>query len=167
MDHFVKRLRFFPSAVYAVFVRNSGIESLDVQILNVGAVVGESPGDAVIVTDDHERCSGKRKACNIPSRGGEMNLVPDRGNAQLEVCIVGEQRFSGGGVRAADNPIVASQGAPNFTVCAGQKIAHYGPQHRSNTWRDFVFTGGIGLRFCALMTSSDSISSSSSSSSPL
>ena len=67
-NHFIEQLRLHPFSVDAIFVGRGGIERFDVEILNVGAIVGEAPGDAIVVTDDDEGCARKREAFYVPAR---------------------------------------------------------------------------------------------------
>ena len=53
-DHFVIDVGFFPFAVHAILVGVCRIESFDVQIQNVGAIISESPGDSVVVSYDDQ-----------------------------------------------------------------------------------------------------------------
>ena len=45
-----------------------------------------------------------------------MNFVPDRGDGELEMCVVGKKRFASGGVDATDNPVVAAEAFANFAL---------------------------------------------------
>src|SRR6202158_5379675 len=102
--------------MHAVFVGGGGVEGFDVQVLHIGAIVGESPGDAIVVANDHERGARQSEAFDVPARGGDVDFVPDGREHQLQVRIVGEQRLSGCGVRAADHAVVAAQAASNFVL---------------------------------------------------
>ena len=84
---------------------------LDVDVLHVGAEVGEAPGDVVVVADDDEGDAGKGDAgdVEVPVGGGfEVGLVPDAGDAVGEVHVVREERLAGGGVGAGDDPVVGA-----------------------------------------------------------
>ena len=76
-NSFVDDLRLCPRALYSIRIRRSWIERLDVKVLNVGAVIGEAPGDAIVVADDDHRRSGQGEAFDVPAGCGEMNFVPD------------------------------------------------------------------------------------------
>ena len=104
------------ASLHAILVRRGGTERFDVKILDVGAVIGEAPGDAVVVADDDHGRAGQCKAFDVPAGCGEMNFVPDRGNSKFEMSVVGQQRLAGGGVRATYNPIVAAEALANFVV---------------------------------------------------
>src|SRR5256885_10728567 len=92
------------------------MECLYIKVLDVGAVVGETPGDAVIVADDDEGTAGQSKSFDIPAGRCEMRLVPDRRNREFEMRVVGEKRFARGGVRAAYDPVVAAECAANVRL---------------------------------------------------
>src|SRR6266481_6676296 len=115
MENFVVYLRLGPCAMDAVFLGRGGVEGLDVEILNIGLIIGEAPSNAFVVADDNKRSAGQSEALDVPTRRGEMDLVPDGRNGQLEMRIVGEQWLAGCGVGAADDPIVAAETAANFT----------------------------------------------------
>src|SRR5258705_852928 len=89
VNRFVIDLRFFPSAVDAVFIRSGWVKGFDVQILYIRAVVGKAPGDAVIVTDDDQRCAGQSESLYVPAGSGDVDFVPDRRQAKLQVGVVG------------------------------------------------------------------------------
>src|SRR5258708_32245635 len=115
MENFVEHLRLGPCAMDTVFLGRGGVEGLDVQILNIGLIVGEAPGNAVVVADADKRSGRQSEALDVPTRRGEMDLVPDGRNGQLEMRMVGEQWLAGCGGGAADDPIVAAETAANFT----------------------------------------------------
>ena len=93
---------------------------LDVDVLDVGAEVGEAPGDVVVVADDDEGSAGEGDSGDVEGSGGswgfEVGLVPDAGDAVGEVHVVGEERLAGGGVGAGDDPVV---GAGDAAVAGG------------------------------------------------
>jgi len=95
----------------------------DVDVLDGGAEVGESPGDVVVVADDDEGNAGEGDSGDVEIAGGgggfstlasklagdpdlEIGLVPDAGNGVGEVHVVREERLAGGGVGAGDYPLV-------------------------------------------------------------
>ncbi len=84
----------------------------DVDVLDVGAEVGEAPGDVVVVADDDEGNAGKGDAGDVEIAGGsggfEVGLVPDAGDAVGEVHVVREERLAGGGVGSGDDPVVGA-----------------------------------------------------------
>ena len=67
--------------------------AFDVEVLDVGAEVGEAPGDVVVVADDDEGRAGKGDSGYVEGRAGggrgfEVGLVPDAGDAVGEVHVV-------------------------------------------------------------------------------
>jgi hypothetical protein len=72
--------------------RAGAADVLDVDVLDGGAEVGESPGDVCVMADDDEGDSGKRDAGDVEvarrSGGFEVCLVPDSGDAVSEVHVV-------------------------------------------------------------------------------
>jgi hypothetical protein len=86
----------------------------DVDVLDVGAEVGEAPGDVVVVADDDEGKAGDGDAGGVESPGGEggleIGLVPDAGEGEGEMHVVGEQGLAGGGVGAGDDEVVGAGG---------------------------------------------------------
>src|SRR6267154_6499809 len=77
VNRFVIDLRFFPSAWDAVFIRRGWVEGFDVQILDIRAVVGKAPSDAIVVTDDDQRRAGQSESLHVPARSRDMDFVPD------------------------------------------------------------------------------------------
>src|SRR2546426_3650935 len=73
--------------------------------------------------DDHVR-AGQGKTLDVPARGGQMNLVPDRRNRQLKVRVVGQNGFSSSRVSTANYPIIATQAMANFVAGCGKKFVH-------------------------------------------
>ena len=57
-NRLINDLGLCPRAFDAILIRRSGIESLDIQIENVCAIVGKTPGDAVVVANDNHRRAG-------------------------------------------------------------------------------------------------------------
>jgi len=88
---------------------------LDVDVLYVGAEIGEAPGYVGVVADDDEGHSGKRDAGDVEvsgrNGGFEIGLVPDAGDIVAEVHVVGEQRTSRRSTRAGDDPVVGAGAA--------------------------------------------------------
>ncbi len=90
-------------------VVNTG--ALDVDVLHVGAEVGEAPGDVVVVTDDDEGDAGQSDSGDMEGSAGggggfQDGLIPDAGYAVREMHVVREERLAGGGVSAGDGPVV-------------------------------------------------------------
>ncbi len=114
MDDFTIVEERLPGAVLRLVLCGGASASnvFDVDVLNGGAEIGESPGDVVVVAGDDEGDAGKGDAGDVEVAGGaggfEVSLVPDAWDAVGEVHIVGEDRLAGGGVGARDDPVVGS-----------------------------------------------------------
>src|SRR5215813_3312979 len=109
VNDLVEGLCFEPFAVGLVFVGLRRIESLDVEILHVGAVIREAPCNPVVVADDGQRRAGNREAFDVPAGAGEVHLIPDGRYGKFEVGVIGEQRLAGGRVTAGNHPVVAAE----------------------------------------------------------
>ena len=82
----------------------------DVDVLNSGSKVGESPGDVIVVANDDEGHAGERDSGDVEwasgGRGFEVGFVPDAGDVMGKMHIVCEERFSSGGAGSGDDPVV-------------------------------------------------------------
>jgi hypothetical protein len=74
--------------------RSSGAAKLlDIDVLNVGAEIGESPGDVVVVSHDDEREAREGDSSDVELAGGgglEVGLIPDSRNVVREMHVVRE-----------------------------------------------------------------------------
>ena len=89
-------------------------EVLDEDVLDVGAGVGEAPGDVGVAADDDEGDAGEGEAFDVQRSGAvgvEGGFVPDVGGGEAEVHVVGEEWGAGGGVGAGDDPVVGAVAA--------------------------------------------------------
>ena len=79
-----------PELVLAPF---SGLaETLDEQVLRVGAAVGHAPGDALVVTEvEGPRHPRHGVADDVDGGTGEVDLVVDGGHVQAAVGVAGHQ----------------------------------------------------------------------------
>ena len=102
-----------------VGVRNSwepvfAAEGFEIEVLDVGAEVGEAPGYVLVVADDDEGEAGDGDAGDVESwlsvvwRSTSYQMP---GRVWAEVHVVGQHGFAGGGVRAGDDPVVGAGGA--------------------------------------------------------
>ena len=64
-----------------------GIERFRIQILHVRIAVCESPGNSIVVSDNHERRARQCKPFHIPTRRREMNQVPDTRHGAAPRCV--------------------------------------------------------------------------------
>ncbi len=107
----------FPASICNLEVAFS-VERFDVEVLYVGVEGGESPGNMIVVSGDHERHSRQCDAGSVKAGRTQVRHVPDIRHSQAEVHVVGEQGFSTGGVRARDHPVVGAGGA----IRAGEAV---------------------------------------------
>ena len=90
------------------------IETLEIEVTHVGSEVGEAPGDPLVVSDDDAGDTGEgeptdpERAVGSDLDAGQGDLLEDARDAHPEVRIVGQQRFSGLGVCARDDPRIRS-----------------------------------------------------------
>src|SRR4029077_15134871 len=111
-----------------VFVGRGGIERLDVQVLNISAIVGETPSDAFVVADDDERRARQGESFDVPARRREVNFIPNRRDGEFEMRVVGQERLSGRGVSSADNPVVAAKAMKNLAAGIFDRVAQGWPE---------------------------------------
>ena len=116
VNRLINDLCLGPRALHAVFVGRRGIECLEVKILHIRLIVGEAPGDALVVADNDHRRPRQREAFHVPTRGREVNFVPDGGDHELEMRVVGQQGLAGRGMRAAYHPVVAAEPLANLVA---------------------------------------------------
>jgi hypothetical protein len=84
------------------------VETFDVEVLHVEAEVRDAPRDTVVVAHDHRRYARQSCARDVQPRRSQMDYVPRRRQAPLEVRIVGEDRLAGRSARARQHPRVRS-----------------------------------------------------------
>ncbi len=107
------------------------VDLLDVQVLHVGAGVGETPGQVGVLSQHHQGQAGQRGAGHaqaacagvvVGSGLGALDLslrlhlgwyhqarqVPQRGCAQLQVRVVGQQRRARAAAAAGQHPVVGA-----------------------------------------------------------
>src|SRR5207302_8697343 len=112
----VDDLRLRPSTLQPIFIRGGRIECLDVKILNVGAVIGKAPSDAVVVADDDHWCTGQGEAFGVPAGRSDVNLIPDGWNGELEMGVIRQQGLPGGGMGATHDPVVAAKTSAHLAL---------------------------------------------------
>ena len=104
VDNFRSNFRPLPSARSLIFALR--IKVFDKNVFHVRAEVGESPGDAAVMADDHEWQAGKSYSSDVEFSRGQLRLVPNVGNLMAEMHVVGEQRPAADGVRSRKHPII-------------------------------------------------------------
>jgi hypothetical protein len=73
----------------------------EVEVADIWAKVGEAPGNALVVPDHDAGQAGEGEAGDVKGAFGrdaatvQTGLVPDAGDTDTKVRIVGQQRFSG------------------------------------------------------------------------
>src|SRR5215469_14905757 len=110
------------------------IHTLDVQILHIEAEIRDAPDNPLILSDDHARNTRKRHAGDIESGRAQVNLIPSRWNAPLEMRIVSQNRFAVGCVFSRKRPgvrawlIVSSnaRGKKEVDLCPVAGLEHRG-----------------------------------------
>ena len=110
-----------------ILARLVRVDLLDEQVLHVGAGVGEAPGHRIAAPEHDQRHAGERGADHVGRRRvrlpqRQMREVPDRGGAQLQVRIVGEQRLARGRACAGHHPVVGSGGAEQIIDQRGSGV---------------------------------------------
>ncbi len=87
-------------------------------------MIGNTPGDMVIVSDDDPRISRKCESPHLKSfrtglhcipgliNGVHPHLVPDRGHLNAEVRVIGQDSGSGGGQVTGNCPGVRADAGP-------------------------------------------------------
>src|SRR5919199_1494689 len=97
-----------PLAAVLVAGGVAGGEALQVEVLVVGAGVGDAPGDARVVGEVGEGGdAGEGVADDVELRAGEVVLVVDVRHVGRAVRVAGHQRLARGGATAVDRPVVA------------------------------------------------------------
>ena len=138
-DGFVAHGELGPSVGRAVLRGIGGVDLLQIQVLHIGAGVGEAPGDLVGTAQHHKGQARQGGAYGINGaqgcavrrlarRGLQARKVPDGGGRQAQVRVVGQQRLAAHGAGARNHPVVATLALVGACV-AGQFV---GPgQHAS------------------------------------
>src|SRR5262249_31665782 len=109
LDTLLPYLGFDPASVHQVGVRITGLERLKINVLDVRACIGHSPGDPFIMPNHDQGTSRKADTGNVQAGRLQFNLVPDARHAVPEVRIIHQQRPAGPRVRPAQHPIIAAQ----------------------------------------------------------
>ena len=67
----------------------------DVEVLDIGEPVGETPGDPAVVPGHHPGQPREAHPADLEVGRGQVVLVPDRRCGEAEVHVVGQQGGSG------------------------------------------------------------------------
>ena len=76
--------------------------------------IGHAPRHAFVEAADYVRRTGQCGSAHIHIRPGQLDLVPDGGQRQIQVRVVGENRVAGCRFCAAHRPVVAADVALEF-----------------------------------------------------
>ena len=80
LDHFFAHFGLLPCAGIFEACWVLWVGALDVEVLYIGHRIGDTPGDILIVADDHARCPGEGDAAHRIVWAIEVNFIPDTGN---------------------------------------------------------------------------------------
>ncbi len=108
-DHFQPLAGFAPGVIVPVFGVGRVAEFYFVQIQNVRVHVGNAPGHVLVEANHHTRNTRQRNAVHIHIGRVQLHLVPDGGQRQFQMRVVGQYRVARGRLRRADRPVVAAQ----------------------------------------------------------
>ena len=108
LDGLVDYLHILPLALKLILARVIRVDFLDVEVLDIGADVGNTPGNVLVVADDDTGHPGKGEAHHVHFRGVQPHFIPDGGHLNAEVGVVCQQGHPGVGMFAADDPVVAA-----------------------------------------------------------
>ncbi len=104
MDDFLAHFGLLPAVGRQVLALI--VEGLDERIFNGRTDIGESPGHAAIVTDDHVGISGKRDTGDVEIAGVQVRFIPEVRHLMAEMHVIREQRLAGDGVRSGNDPVI-------------------------------------------------------------
>ncbi len=83
------------------------VAGLDVDVLHVAAHVRDTPADAAVVADQHQRHAREGRSGDVEAAAMQTVLVPRRRHAEAEMGIVDQQRPAGGRAAAVHHPGIA------------------------------------------------------------
>ena len=101
-----------PIPVQPISRRRVGtVDLLGVVIHNIGAGVGERPGDGLVEADDDTGSAGDGHPIHVKRvPNDKVRLVPNARQRQLKVRVAGQQRVARCTARRTHGPIVAPDG---------------------------------------------------------
>src|SRR6478672_2633348 len=91
MNGFADYLWFLPARWSLIFARC--VELLYEKVLHVRIQVCVTPGNALVVSNNHERHTGQGKAFHVETSGMQMRLIPHARFPMWQMHVIGEQRF--------------------------------------------------------------------------
>src|SRR5581483_1006332 len=84
------------------------VDCFNVEVLDGWPDVGESPTDALVVSDNHKGQAGQTHAGHIEIAAAQVHFVPEIWHLVVQVHIVRQQRLSCDGMRSGDDPVIRS-----------------------------------------------------------
>ena len=109
MNDFAAMLGRLPSIGGEIF--SVAVGGFDVDVFDGRPNVGESPGDALVVSHDDIGQPGQSDSRHVKVAGAKMRFVPEIWHLMAEVHVVREQRLSRDGVCTGDHPVVGTDDA--------------------------------------------------------
>ena len=110
-DHLAADFQREPGAVETVLTGMPGVDRFAVEVQGVRLDERIAPGDPGVVAGDDEGASRDADAGHVePAFDGLVDLVPDPGQAVVEMHVVGQERLPGDAAAARDRPVVAGRG---------------------------------------------------------
>ncbi len=106
LNDLLANLQIGPLSVELHLVGVGWVDPLEEQVLDVGAGVGDTPGDPLVVTDHDTGKTGEGEAGHVQGAGIAYGftmqgiLIPDRRHADAQVGVVGQDRFPRGSAGA-------------------------------------------------------------------
>ena len=142
-DHLVVHVEEAVAVRGQVAGRVLRVEPFEVEVLGVRSRVGESPCNAPVVPEHHDRHSGEGGSHDVASRPREVGEVPDRGNGEAKMRVVGEKRLAGLASLAVHHPTVGAGVAAPVTE---RNLGRLGPAGRAVRARRVGVDGQLGVR---------------------
>jgi len=99
----------FPPAGVPVRAAGAVLKFQLIKIEHVGCHVGYAPSHVFVEADDDQRRARNGDAVHVHARGVQLNLVPNAGQVQLQVRVVGQQGIARGRLGAAHREVVGAQ----------------------------------------------------------
>ena len=110
-------LRLFPLSQELVLTWIIRIELLHIQVLHIGDGVGNTPGNMLVMSNNHTGCAGKTDAGYIDLAADQMTFKPDRGDHLSKMRIIAEHRSATFGLCAIDHPVITASHRAQTREC--------------------------------------------------
>ena len=156
VDRFLVNSHIAPLAVPLILQRIVGIDGDAIQVLYVGADVGDAPRDAVVVAGDDAGRGGQGHTRHVVGAGlgdgqtVQADFVPDGGHLNAEVRVVGQHRLPAFRHCSGGNPVVAADAGvfggagSNVHQRAGYAAGHARQNRRGRGSRGPRAQAGVG-----------------------